>query len=147
MTTAGRRARSCGAAADCVECGTKALKTAAKLLSAMPARSTDGARVVEEPAGLEGELLLEPLPGAQPALVQRDKGKERQYRLACRSCAAVVGYRSVPLPAAGKFLYIDPAAVRETPPTPEEIHRAAMQRRRREEAAAKAAEAEAVPLS
>ena len=104
----------------CSQCGTKALRTNGQLLSAMPARST-GARVVDEGTALEGELLLEPLEGAQPALIKREKGTERQYRLACRSCAAVIAYRSVPQPTAGMFLYVDPAAVRETPPTQQEM--------------------------
>ena len=105
----------------CAQCGTKALRTNGQLLSAMPARSTDGARVVDESTSLDGELLLEPLEGAQPALIKRAKGTERQYRLACRSCAAVVAYRSVPQRADGKFLYVDPAAVREMPPTHAEM--------------------------
>ena len=49
--------------------------------------------------------------------VQREKGTEKQYRLTCRSCAAVIAYRSVPQRTDGKLLYVNPAAVRETPPT------------------------------
>ena len=50
------------------------------LLSAMPARGTDGARVVDEANGVLKSMLLEPVAGAQPALVKREKGTERQYR-------------------------------------------------------------------
>lgn len=114
----------------CVECGTKALKTASMLLSAMPARSTDGARVlVDELKGLDGELLLEPIASAQPARVKREKGSERQYRLGCRSCSATIAYRCVPRQQEGKYLYVHPAAVRERSPTPDELYRRRIERR------------------
>ena len=105
----------------CAQCGTKALRTSAQLLSAMPARSTDGARVVDEATALEQLLLDEPLLGSPPFLVKREKGTERQYRLTCRSCNFVIAYRSVPQRMEGKFLYVNPAAVRERPPTHKEM--------------------------
>ena len=116
----------------CATCGTKALRTKDQLLSAMPARSTDGARVVDEASALL-QLLLEPTVGAQPALLKREKGTERQYRLGCRSCAAVIAYRSVPQQTNGKHLYVDPSAVRERPPTQEEMQQRQQQRQRRDE--------------
>lgn len=107
-----RDAQSCNY--FCVRCGTKALQTNGKLLSAMPARST-GARVVDEVVGALSSLLLEPIADAQPALVKREKGTERQYRLGCRSCAAFIAYRSTPVRTEGKFLYVDPEAVSDRP--------------------------------
>jgi len=41
----------------CSSCGTKALRTNGALLSNMPARSTDGARVVDEAAAITSLLL------------------------------------------------------------------------------------------
>ena len=96
----------------CVSCGTKAFKTSAMMLSAMPARST-GDRVVDEDKNLE-QYFLEPIASAQPFLIKREKGTERQYRQGCRSCDAVIAYRSVPMRTSGKFLYVDPKAVSET---------------------------------
>lgn len=101
----------------CAACGTKALKTSGMLLSAMPTRSTDSARVIDEAAALE-TLLLEPIPSAQPALVRRTKGVEKQYRLGCRSCGAHIAYRSHAAPLAdGKpqYLYVHASEVRERP--------------------------------
>ena len=64
----------------CAACGTKALRTSGTLLSALPARSTDGARVVDEASDTPVTLLLEPV-GAMPDLVRRAKGVEKQFRL------------------------------------------------------------------
>jgi hypothetical protein len=117
----------------CCGCGTKALRTNGTLLSDMPARGTDGARVVDEVSGQQlAQLLLEPSATESPTLVKREKGKERQYRLVCRSCGQAIAYRSVPLPAEGKFLYVWPTAVRERPPTQEELHRAKIAREHQE---------------
>ena len=106
-------------------CGTKALRTNGALLSNMPARSTDGARVVDEAAAITS-LLLEPTPGEQPAHVKRPKGIEKQFRLSCRSCGAHIAYRSAAPQREGKanveqLLYVLPAAVRERPPSQEEL--------------------------
>ena len=76
----------------CMQCGTKALQTNGALLSTMPKRGTDGAVVVDEANGGLKSMMLEPVAGAQPALVKREKGTERQYRLGCRSCAAEIAY-------------------------------------------------------
>lgn len=76
----------------CGACGTKALRTHGVLLSSLPCRSTDGASVVEEGSQL-GELLLGG--GAEPTLIRRERGIERQYQLNCRSCGLLLGYRSV----------------------------------------------------
>ena len=100
----------------CACCGTKALRTNGALLSALPARGTDGARAVDEMAKLE-HLLLEPLPSAQPVRVQRTKGIEKQWRLGCRSCGEWIAYRSAPAVAAGSYLYVLPDSVRERPLT------------------------------
>ena len=110
-----REAQSC--AYYCARCGTKALHTGGTLLSAMPARGTDGARVVDEANGVLKSMLLEPVAGAQPALVKREKGTERQYRLGCRSCSAEVAYRSTPDVTPGKYLYVHGSALRERPLT------------------------------
>ncbi len=97
----------------CVACGTKALRTSGTLLSAMPTRGTDGAVVVDEVNQL-ASLLLEPLAGAQPSLVKREKGTEKQYRLGCRSCEAPIGYTSTPRPQKpGRYLYIHATRVSE----------------------------------
>ena len=104
----------------CAECGTKALKTSGMLLSAMPTRSTDAARVIDEAKALE-TLLLEPMPSAQPALVRRAKGVEKQYRLGCRSCGAHIAYRSHAAPVADgkpRYLYVHASTVRERPGPP-----------------------------
>ena len=106
------RAASCNY--FCARCGTKALRTNGTMLSEMPARGTDGARVVEEGAKL-AQLMLEPIPGEQPARVPRPKGVELQYRLGCRSCATAIAYRSTPTIASGTFLYVLPGMVREHP--------------------------------
>ena len=99
----------------CASCGTKALRTSGALLSAMPTRST-GDRVVDEQANLL-QLLLEPIADAQPALVRREKGTEKQFRLGCRSCSAFIAYRSVAEAAPGKYLFVLPTAISERPPT------------------------------
>lgn len=104
----------------CGTCGTKALRTGGKLLSAMPTRST-GDIVVDE-AHL-ASLLLEPTAGAQPCLVRRAKGTEKQFKLSCRSCSTVLAYRSTATPAPGKFLYLLGSALRETPLATEELRR------------------------
>ena len=100
----------------CASCGTKALRTNGKLLSTLPARGTDGARVVENEATSLEQLLLELLAGAQPARVQRAKGVEKQFRLGCRSCAEFIAYRSTPAATSGGYLYILPEKLRESPP-------------------------------
>ena len=104
----------------CARCGTKALRTKGKLLSAMPSRGTDGARVVDESSQLL-QMLMEPVPGQQPARVQRAKGVEKQFRLGCRSCGAALAYRSVAVPAEGTLLYVDADALRDRPPTAIEL--------------------------
>ena len=129
-----KEAQSC--AYFCVRCGTKALHTGGALLSTMPARGTDGARVVDEANGALKQNLLEPVAGAQPALVKREKGTERQYRLGCRSCAAEIAYRSTPELAVGKFLYVHPATLRERPLTQLEQAKASAQAVRAAEQAA-----------
>ena len=55
------------------------------------------------------------MPSAQPARVQRPKGVEKQWRLACRSCGHWIAYRSAPAVAEGSFIYIVPEALRERP--------------------------------
>ena len=104
----------------CRDCGTKSLQTSGKLLSAMPTRST-GAVVVDEQGGALLQLLLEPSAKSWPLLIKREKGTERQYWLACRSCEAELAYRSTPEASASKFLYVDATAVRERPPTAPEM--------------------------
>ena len=104
----------------CARCGTKALQTKSQLLSDMPTRSTDGAVVVDEGSALL-QLMLEPSTEHWPAKIAREKGTERQYRLACRSCAAVLAYRSVPEARDGKFLYVDASAIKDRPPTQQEM--------------------------
>lgn len=101
----------------CARCGTKALRTAGTLLSSMPTRSTDGAAVVDEGAGQLAALMLDPLADAQPARVARAKGVEKQFRLGCRSCGALVGYRSTPTAQAGKYLYVHPEHLTEFQPS------------------------------
>eukprot|EP00900_Chrysochromulina_parva_P024114 jgi/Chrpa1/6336/Chrysochromulina_OHIO_Genome00013331-RA len=64
----------------CVSCGTKALRTNGSLLGEFPVRGTDGAHVIDE-SKLD-TLLLDGIPSAQPARVQRPKGVEKQWRLA-----------------------------------------------------------------
>lgn len=81
----------------CAQCGTKALRTSGVLMSELPARGTDGARVVDESKELE-HLLLCPLTEEQPALVRRDKGVEKQFRLGCRSCGERIVRVYVPCP-------------------------------------------------
>ena len=117
----------------CDACGTKALTTNGVLLSAMPTRSS-GDRVVDEATALT-VLLLVPIPEAQPALVRRAKGTERQYRLGCRSCGRFIAYRSAPpQQAGGKYLYVDASAIRDRPPTSrEQVARSSLEQRRADE--------------
>jgi hypothetical protein len=97
----------------CVSCGTKALRTNGSLLGEFPVRGTDGAHVIDE-SKLD-TLLLDGIPSAQPARVQRPKGVEKQWRLACRSCGHWIAYRSAQAVAPGSFLYVVAQAVREHP--------------------------------
>jgi hypothetical protein len=117
----------------CSACGTKALQTDGKLLSALPTRGTDGAVVVDEGQQLaearpalvkRGVSLLHALPTGvrhvnlasyaqlllddmgEPLRIKRAKGVERQYRLCCRSCRQPIGYRSTPTCTDGSFLYV-----------------------------------------
>ena len=91
----------------CTSCGTKALRTRGALLSELPCRGTDGASVVDEEGQL-GELLLLPPPeGAPPRRVRRPNGVEKQLVLACRSCGAMVAYRSALAKSGGpRYLYV-----------------------------------------
>ena len=80
-------------------CGTKALRTRDMLLTEAPRRGTDSASVLTEEQQPR-ELLLDP--AAEPVKIRRPKGIERQWQLLCRSCNAVLAYRS----ADPKYLYV-----------------------------------------
>ena len=74
----------------------------------MPRRSTDHAYCVDEEKYLKYVDLEEK---AEPKLIKREKGLERQYELCCKQCKLPIAYRPVPLAQASKFLYVLPDSV------------------------------------
>jgi len=87
-------------------------------LAALPARRTDGARVLAEAgARARAGALVQTLARAGGAARLRRAGGalEAQHALLCPRCGVRVGYRAAPLGAAAPFTYVHEGALAEEP--------------------------------
>ncbi|CAM6106012.1 unnamed protein product [Calypogeia fissa] len=98
---------------QCSACSHFCIKLALPLTE-LPARKTDGSRVVDMAKDLVHLMCAK----GGVKLLKREKGTEKQYRYNCELCDLCVGYRSAPYEEETKFLYILPKAL--TPKIAEE---------------------------
>eukprot|EP00741_Cyanophora_paradoxa_P025289 tig00000361_g24408.t1 len=97
----------------CKACGAKVLKTSAPLAQ-LPKRKTDGSVVVEFERVLRSVHVAE----GETKLIKREKGVERQHRMECPSCDAVLGYRPNAFDEKPQFLYFFGESLTEDAPPP-----------------------------
>ncbi|KDQ20752.1 hypothetical protein BOTBODRAFT_26770 [Botryobasidium botryosum FD-172 SS1] len=81
-----------------------------KALASLPRRKTDGAvilRCQDGPAG-KARVFKINATNADPVMIARRDGHERQYRFLCPRCTLPIGYQSTPPPAkSGPYVYIN----------------------------------------
>ena len=109
-------------------CGGQVIKLVSPF-SSLPRRKTDGAAVVDLQA------VAVSVDVAKGALLEipREKGIEKQWRIKCMRCDAVVGYRTAPHEQPSRYLFLMPRAVHELQSEESKLEAAAA--RKREEAA------------
>ncbi|EJD01425.1 uncharacterized protein FOMMEDRAFT_126334 [Fomitiporia mediterranea MF3/22] len=80
-----------------------------KLLTSLPRRKTDNAIIIRSQDSDEAKARVFKLnaAAAEPILLEREGGYERQYRFTCPRCTLPVAYQTTPPPVkSGPFLYI-----------------------------------------
>ncbi|BBN17592.1 hypothetical protein MPTK1_7g15590 [Marchantia polymorpha subsp. ruderalis] len=76
-------------------------------LTELPARKTDGSRVVDMAKDLVHLMCAK----GGVKLLKREKGTEKQFRYNCELCDLCVGYRPVSYEQETKFMYVLPEAL------------------------------------
>ncbi|KAH6915331.1 hypothetical protein BKA70DRAFT_1258678 [Coprinopsis sp. MPI-PUGE-AT-0042] len=80
-----------------------------KSLAALPRRKTDNAIIIQaqdDELGKAKVFKLNAKP-AEPVILERDGGHERQYRFLCPRCSLPIGYQTSPPPVkSAPYLYI-----------------------------------------